>query len=164
MAKLIRNKRAQGISLHFIVIAAIAVLVLVLIVAFTVGGLGTFFRQMLGSGTTDLQTVQSNCQVNCNQLGTVTSKTSWNSGTYCTKTYNLDIDGDGKVGGYAERARQGTTDEGPKIYDKSGDDVEVGIHCWQKPISISCDTSFVTPGGTTVTCETPAEDEDSCSC
>ena len=61
------NKKAQGISISFIVVAAIAALVLVLVIAFTTGGLGKLFGGITQSTQgTELTKAQTDCTKYCN--------------------------------------------------------------------------------------------------
>ena len=129
---LFKSKKAQGISLSFIVTAAIAALVLVLIIAFTVGGLGGFFRQLTGAGPGELETIQSTCQSNCNKLAVITRDAQWSGSSYCRTTYTIDIDGDGDI-----------------------EENEIGLNCWDFPINIDCTVTYITPAGTTKICASP---------
>ncbi len=103
------NAKGQGLPLSFIVIAAISALVLILVVAFTIGGLGGFFKQItIAGGGSELSTVQSACQNACNTAQLSTSLAQFKSSDYCSKTYAIDLNKDGKIA--------------------SGN--ETGIHCW----------------------------------
>jgi hypothetical protein len=103
------NTKGQGLPLSFIVIAAISALVLILVIAFTIGGLGGFFKQItIAGGGSDLSTVQSACQNACNTAQLSTSSAQFKSSDYCTKTYAIDLNKDGKI--------------------TSGN--ETGLHCW----------------------------------
>jgi len=106
------NNKGQGLPLSFIVIAAISALVLILVIAFTIGGLGGFFKQItIAGGGSDLSTVQSACQNSCNTAQLVTSLAQFKSSDYCTKTYAIDLSKDGKI--------NSTT--------------ETKLHCWYGP-------------------------------
>ena len=117
------SKRAQ-ISMNTIVYVAIALLVLVLIVAFTTGGLGNVFGQITETGIDDIDTAKAQCSSICATAKTQVSSsghTSWQTSQYCRKKFNIDTDGDGNA----------------ELYN-----------CWDSPIFISCSTSVRTPLGT----------------
>ncbi len=119
------SKRAQ-ISMNTIVYVAIALLVLVLIVAFTTGGLGNVFGQITETGIDDIDTAKAQCSSICATAKTQVSSsghTSWQTSQYCRKQFNIDIDGDGNG----------------ELYN-----------CWDSPIFISCSTSVRLPIGTFV--------------
>jgi len=112
------DKKAQGISINFIVIAAIAALVLVIVIAFTTGGLGTSLKQIFRSGQSDQQSIITTCNTYCNQAKLVTAPNQWENTDYCTKTFDLDSDGDGEI----------------DISDES----EVRLHCWYAGLDVNC--------------------------
>ena len=120
------NKRAQGLPLSFIVIAAIAVLILVIVVAFVIFGLGGSFKGITTQTASELETVQVACQTNCNKLQTGTTKTisAFKSSQYCTKTYTIDMNGDGEI--------NTDTESGTK---------EISLKCWDD-IGISCSVTL----------------------
>ncbi len=111
--------KAQGLPLSFIVIAAISVLILVLIVAFTVGGLGSSFKQLTITGQQgDLGTVQSACTANCNKLQAVSpTATQFQSSDYCRTTYAIDLN------------------KNSKIESNLG---ETNLNCWNQSIGGDC--------------------------
>jgi len=122
------SKKAQ-ISMNMIVYVAIALFVLVLIVAFTTGGVGKGFKGLTTTGPGELDTLKSKCTASCNQVkATVESSgtASWSTSTYCTEGYAFDKDGDGSVG---------------------EDEI---FNCWESPISISCGTTINTAVGAKV--------------
>jgi hypothetical protein len=88
------SKRGQGISLNFIVIAIIAAMVLVIIIAFTVGGLGTSLSKIFQAGEqnedSDVDLAKANCKSMCDVASGVDSPLEWNTVDYCTKTYLFD--------------------------------------------------------------------------
>ena len=109
------SKRAQ-ISMNTIVYVAIALLVLVLLVAFTTGGLGKLFGEVTKTGLDDIDSAQSQCSSACSssELRVSTQGTNaWESSQYCRKEFNIDVTGRG--------------------------DEEI-LRCWQYPISVSCNT------------------------
>jgi len=112
--------------MNTIVYVAIALLVLVLIVAFTTGGLGNVFGQIAETGIDDVDTAKAQCSSICATAKTQVSSsghTSWQTSQYCRKQFNIDTDGDGNG----------------ELYN-----------CWESPIFISCSTSVRTPLGTFV--------------
>ena len=88
------DKKAQGISLNFIVIAIIAALVLVIIIAFTVGGLGTSLSKIFeageSSGEADIDLAKASCEKFCNDATQIDSATDWAGEDYCTKTFVIE--------------------------------------------------------------------------
>ena len=114
--------KAQGLPLSFIVLAAISVLVLILIVAFTVGGLGSFFKQITivggGGKGEELSVVQTACTTNCQKLQADPTLTlqKFKGSDYCKKTFAVDLDKDGKINATNE----------------------TGLHCWYDKINIDC--------------------------
>lgn len=132
------NKKAQGISISFIVIAAIAALVLVLVIAFATGGLGKFFGNIFkagggGESETDIKLAQTDCESYCNNAKTG-SYGAWASSSYCSKQFGIDMDGDGTINSTTER-----------------------FHCWEAPISVRCQSTMTDAYGYGITCE-----EDNC--
>jgi len=113
--------KAQGLPLSFIVLAAISVLVLILIVAFTVGGAGSFFKQITivggGGKGEELSAVQTACTANCQKLQADPTLTieKFQGSDYCKKTSAVDLNKDGKI-----------------------DRNETGLHCWDDKINIDC--------------------------
>ncbi len=122
------NKKAQGLPLNLIILAIIAALVLVLVLAFTIGGAGTIFAKIFKTGTTavgeDLDVVRTTCQSLCDQAQ-ITDASQQPGSNYCQKTFDVDIDQDGSLG---------DTDETK----------ELGLKCSDTEIGTTCD----------VTCET----------
>lgn len=138
------NKKAQGLPLSFIVIAAIAALILVIVVAFTIGGLGGLFRQILAPAPIEVDTVRTACQASCDSLTTISSDIAFTGSKYCTKTYAIDVDGDGKIN-----------------MNDTADPQEIELNCWDSPISVTCSTTYDTAGGATKYCKVEG---DACSC
>ena len=114
----LKNNMKKGqISMNMIVYIAIALLVLVLIVAFVTGGFGQMFGGLSRSAPQDLETIQAVCTNDCNKAKALveTGGTSaWASSRYCTITHGYDLNNDGDV----------TIDE--------------YLNCWEPPISIDC--------------------------
>jgi len=125
-------KTGQGLPLSFIVIAAISALVLILVIAFTVGGLGGFFRQILQPAPEESSTVQSSCRTFCDQLVTVATAAQFRGSTYCTKTFAIDLNDDGSVN-----------------TDPAKGKVEAGLNCWGSDIGSEC--TVQTTGGLVLT-------------
>ena len=114
--------KGQGLPISFIVIAAISALVLVLVVAFTIGGLGDLFRGIFQTGGLgdELSLVQTACRTSCTTSQTTSiDLESFQSSRYCREVYSVDIDN-----------KDGLTDN------------EKGLHCWdsqQGSINVGCD-------------------------
>jgi hypothetical protein len=106
------SKRGQGISLNFIVVAIIAALVLVIIIAFTVGGLGSSLSQIFlaGEETDDssIELAKANCKSMCDEAKGADNPEAWNEAEYCTEKYLFDGD---------------------------------SAACWQAPINVRCSIS-----------------------
>jgi hypothetical protein len=128
-------KRGQGLPLNLIVLAIIAALVLVLIIAFTVGGAGSSFSRIFKVGATaagdEIESVRAACRQSCSTAeSTVGNLDEWKTSGYCKKKSSIDLDGSGKLDDSTDPAKD-----------------EVGIRCWSKPISIQCSFSVSTAGG-----------------
>ncbi len=122
------SKRAQ-ISMNTIVYVSIALLVLVLIVAFTTGGLGNLFGQITETGPTQLDSAKSRCASLCASARTAVATNghaTWPISQYCTEDFGIDVDGDGSV-----------------------DPNEIK-QCWQSPILSTCSTTSSTPSGSLI--------------
>ena len=111
------SRRGQ-ISMNTIVYAAIAILVLVLVVSFTTGGLGKLFGGFQETAISDTQTAKAKCSSLCDQIkGEVAStstpaqaNTRWRSSLYCSEQFILE------------------GSDTPK-------------NCWDRPISVTCSVS-----------------------
>jgi hypothetical protein len=118
-------KKAQGLPLNLIVLAVIAALILVLIIAFTIGGAGSFFSKIFKSGTTavgdETSVVQDACRADCTRAQQSTSTPQWATSSYCRRTANIDLDGNGNLTA-----------------------TEKGLKCWDTPISVTCSTTIGT--------------------
>src|SRR3989344_4987580 len=95
-------KRAQGLPLNLIVLAIIAALVLVLIIAFTVGGAGSTFSRIFKVSTSttgeEIDSVRAACRNACNNAElSITGSSQWATADYCKKRFNLDVDSSGKI-------------------------------------------------------------------
>lgn len=150
---MVTNKKAQGLPLHLIVVAAIAALVLVLIIAFTIGGLGTFFTKIFGGGKVavgeELDVVRTTCGGLCDTAKGSLTLTAWKASSYCNREFNIDLDKDGVLGcpgplegegavetGECEDAATGLKDKNRNL----GGDLEIGLHCYDDPIKVDCST------------------------
>jgi hypothetical protein len=127
-------KKAQGLPLNMIVLAVIAALILVLVIAFTIGGAGTFFSKIFKGGITavgdETSVVQDACRADCTRAQQSVSTVAWKTTSYCTKKANIDRNGDGTLNDTDVPA----TDE-------------KGLKCWNEPIFVTCSTTI---GTTTV--------------
>ena len=93
------SKRAQ-ISMNTIVYVSIALLVLILIVAFTTGGLGNLFGQVGETGPGELDSAKARCTTLCNSLKTevaTSGHSGWPTSQYSTEEFNIDFDGSGTI-------------------------------------------------------------------
>ena len=120
------SKRAQ-ISMNTIVYVAIALLVLVLLVAFTTGGLGNLFGQVGETGPGEVDSAKARCTTICNSLKTevaTSGHSGWTTSQYCTEEFSIDIDGSGDI------------------------DANEIINCDDVPISTACSTTSSTALGT----------------
>lgn len=127
-------KRAQGLPLNLIVLAIIAALVLVLIIAFTVGGAGSTFSRIFKVGTTtigdEVDSVRAACRNACNNAElSVQNGQQWVNAEYCKKKINIDKNGNGKL-----------------------DVGETDLKCWQDPVIVSCQFSV---GSTALSAKSP---------
>jgi hypothetical protein len=118
-------KKAQGLPLNMIVLAVIAALILVLVIAFTIGGAGTFFGKIFKGGITavgdETSVVQDACRADCTRAQQSVSTVAWKTTSYCRRTSSIDIDGNGNI-----------------------TDTEKGLNCWESPISVTCSTTIGT--------------------
>jgi hypothetical protein len=108
--------KGQGLPLSFIVIAAISALVLILVIAFTIGGLGGFFKQIVAPAPEEFGTVQVACNSYCSQLSGAATENQFTKSSFCTKTFAIDLNRDGKIN---------TT-------------TEAGLHCWGYNLTAAC--------------------------
>jgi len=146
------GKKAQGLPLNFIVLAAIAALVLILIIAFTVGGGAPFLSRIFKSGTTavgdEIETVKTTCTNLCTQAQTISTTGAWKGTSFCSRTFNVDLDKDGKLGGYSST---GAVLAGGDY--NSARSKEKNIKCSEAPISVSCSVDISTPSGEIKICD-----------
>lgn len=110
------NTKGQGLPLSFIVIAAISVLVLILIIAFTLGPGGSFLKQLVTPAPEEKGTVEVACNSFCAQLAGATTESQFTSSSFCTKTFAIDLNKNGKIN---------TT-------------TEAGLHCWGNVLDLTC--------------------------
>ncbi|MEM2954637.1 MAG: hypothetical protein QW625_01635 [Candidatus Nanoarchaeia archaeon] len=109
--------KAQGLPLSFIVIAAISALVLILVVAFTMGGLGGLFKQIGAQKGEELDAVRTACSTACAKAQTTaTTLSAFRNSEYCTKRWAIDLNKDGKI----------------------NQTTETNIHCYDAAVGISC--------------------------
>jgi hypothetical protein len=100
--------------MQVVVVTAILAVVLVLVLAFT-GQLPGLFAKLPALGTTDLDTIKTNCQTDCANIKVrASTESDWNNSDYCTESVFYDINADGTV-----------------------DDTE-SFYCWSPEIGVSC--------------------------
>jgi hypothetical protein len=107
------SKKGQGISLNFIVIAIIAALVLIIVVSFTVGGLGAALGDIFRTGDdatkdSNIKIAEATCENLCNEAKSINKPSEWKSESYCSETHLIETE---------------------------------LINCWAAPISVSCSTT-----------------------
>jgi len=120
------SKRAQ-ISMNTIVYVSIALLVLVLIVAFTTGGLANLFDELTKTSPTEIDSAKSRCASICGAARTdasINGHATWTTSQYCNEDFGIDVDGDGSIT--------------PREIK----------NCWESPILSLCSTTVSTPIGT----------------
>ena len=128
------SKRAQ-ISMNTIVYVSIALLVLILIVAFTTGGLGKLFGQVGEAGPGEIDSAKARCTSICSTAKTNVDSNghaTWTDSLYCTEKFNVDVDGSGDI------------------------DSDEVLNCWNDPISVSCSKTLAVSGGT-ITLDVPVD-------
>jgi hypothetical protein len=112
-------KKGQGLPLSFIVIAAISALILVLVIAFTIGGLGGFFKQINIAGSDEISVVRSTCSSACTSAQQLSSTVDqFAQSDYCRKTFTVDLDKNGKITTSKETPK-GPVETGLRCYDAS---------------------------------------------
>ena len=114
--------------------AIIAAIILILVIAFTVGSAGTTFSKIgkAGTGATgdEIDTIRNNCRAACSTAqNTVSNGRDWTSSKYCLMKASIDVNADGTLADV-------------------GVDKEINLKCWANPINIECGFTFET-GGTT---------------
>jgi hypothetical protein len=107
------SKKAQGLSLNYIVIAIVAALVLIIIVAFTTTGLGSALSKIFQASeqsteNADVDIARATCKKLCNDIKIINVPEAWRTESYCTRTYIFE--------------------ENP-------------TQCWEAPINVVCSTS-----------------------
>lgn len=95
------NKKGQGLSLNVIIIAVLAILVLVIVSAFFLGGFSTLGDKVRGvfTGTTagsDLDLSISTCTNLCQRAKDLDPAVARNS-AYCTSKFSVDTNNNGKI-------------------------------------------------------------------
>jgi hypothetical protein len=107
------SKKAQGLSLNYIVIAIIAALVLIIIVAFTTTGLGTSLSKIFQTSeqsteNADVDVAKATCKNLCSNARTVDMPEQWGAESYCSRTFVFE--------------------DNP-------------TNCWEAPVNVDCSTS-----------------------
>jgi len=93
------SKRGAELPMNVIVIAVIALIVLILVAGFFMGGTRVLFERMGGifkSGYDERSFVLQTCETRCN-VATELPRASWVGSSYCKGFFYMDDDGDGKV-------------------------------------------------------------------
>ncbi len=109
-------KKAQ-ISMNMIVYIAIALLILVLIVAFVSGGFTQMFAGISRTAPKDLESIRSVCTNDCSKAKAAVDSigtTAWKRSNYCDSLRKFDSDNSGDI----------STDE--------------AYNCWESPINVDC--------------------------
>jgi len=161
------NKRAQGLPLNLIVIAAIAALVLVLVIAFTIGGFGAFFSKIFGGGQAavgeQMDVVRTTCAGLCDTAKGSSSTTGWAASGYCNRNFDIDLDGDNVLGGYtidgipAEDAGPGVDVIYSSQSTSTNPEKEINLNCWD--INVDCSTTIAGQS-----CSATSTDPAACAC
>ncbi len=120
--KLFNDKKGAELSINVIIIVILAILVLVIVGFFFINqfseGSGTL-SNIFGSNVPDDKDLAiRTCESNCNIAQNLASESSKRSSPYCSKTWNFDLDNDGRL-------------------DADGDELR-DFNCWDFPISTSC--------------------------
>ncbi|MBS3063916.1 MAG: hypothetical protein J4445_00505 [DPANN group archaeon] len=153
-------KKGQGLPLELIVLAAIAAIVLVLIIAFTIGGGSVFFQKIFKGGTSaigdDLATARNSCNSLCSQAKLATTTSAWSSSSYCKDTFDIDLDKDGDLGGCDISSGSPGNPLEDEIctggtYNKVGQ-MEVDLTCYNSDIDVSCSTTIGGDPASEATC------------
>jgi hypothetical protein len=145
-------KRGQGLPLELIVLAAIAAIVLVLIIAFTIGGGSTFLTKIFQGGQQsvgdDLDNARASCNSLCSQAKLVTTTSAWSSSSYCIKSFSVDLDNDGQLGGCPSGGSANSKEECTGgVYNLEGN-AERNLNCRGDTINVICSATI---GGQVVT-------------
>jgi len=133
------NRKAQGLSLEYIVIAALAALVLIIGVAFTISGSSTFLTQILGAGPDDIQVARSTCNNLCQQSQGVLNDEEWDNSAFCQKSYDIDLN-----------------------KNNQKEESEIGIRCYSDTINAKCTSGSSNLDGDKIVCDHDACGEDDC--
>lgn len=119
---LINDKKGAELSMNVVIIAILAILVLVLVAFFFTSGTGSLFDKIKdifrSNVPDDISLAIQACESNCNNAQDLLSDNAKENSAYCSKTWNFDLDKDGRL-------------------DTEGDELR-GFHCWETPISTSC--------------------------
>ena len=127
--------KGQGLPFNVVVLSGIAVLVLAIIVAFTVGSGGTGLTKLSKSVSTVAPEEKQNQKLACDSLCSQARQSDlskWKESGYCTHTFALDQNGDGTLADYTEGG----------VLVK-----EVNLRCWDAPVASSCRASQQLPSG-----------------
>jgi len=127
-------KRAQGLPISTIVIAAISVLVLIMLIIFFTGGFSKIFKQtntVTNIVEADITAAQTKCTTWCSQAQNLDADGQKKS-SYCTRAQGIDINGDGT------KLDTGSDEAGLTNSCKQANDNDDYLCCNQAPINTPC--------------------------
>jgi len=94
------SKRGAELPMNVIVIAVIALIVLILVVGFFMGGTSILFEKMAGvfkGGYDDMSATVQTCESHCRVAESLSTDIAKKNSAYCRATYSLDNDFNGLV-------------------------------------------------------------------
>ena len=94
------SKRGAELPMNVIVIAVIALIVLILVVGFFMGGTSILFEKMAGvfkGGYDDMSATVQTCESHCRVAESLSTDIAKKNSAYCKATYSLDNDFNGLV-------------------------------------------------------------------
>ena len=107
------NKKGAELSFNMIIIAVLGILVLVVVAAFFISNFTNFGSSIDDLNIDKVSVAQSTCNSACDLDKSIKSQ------SYCTTTFNLDRNKDGRV-------------------DTDSENNAIEYHCWQDPINVNC--------------------------
>lgn len=91
------NKKGAELSFNVIIIAILVIVVLVAVVAFFLGGFGKLIDVIFPQSITSVEAATTACSNSCSLAQTYETDIQKKNSGYCTKTFVLDTNGDGKA-------------------------------------------------------------------